>query len=35
MKIMENIYQGNLVATNLKVAVVVARFNEFITILSQ
>lgn len=28
---MENIYQGNLVATNLKVAVVVARFNEFIT----
>ena len=31
MKIMENIYQGNLVATNLKVAVVVARFNEFIT----
>ena len=28
---MENIYQGNLAATNLKVAVVVARFNEFIT----
>lgn len=28
---MENIYQGNLVATNLKVAIVVARFNEFIT----
>ena len=28
---MENIYQGNLVATNLKLAVVVARFNEFIT----
>ena len=28
---MEKIYQGNLVATNLKVAIVVARFNEFIT----